>query len=54
MKKLKQSKDFIIYTDNRNFKYSLMNGLFNEVMSCAIQRSNEFQHMDETVSHMFD
>ena len=26
-----------------------MNGLFNEVMSCAINRSLEFQNLDEAV-----
>jgi hypothetical protein len=28
---------------------SLMNGLFNEVMSSAINRSSEFQNLDEAV-----
>jgi hypothetical protein len=43
MRRLKQSMYFKFHNN------SLMNGLFNEVMSCAINRSSEFQSMDETV-----
>lgn len=37
------------YYSNINL-YSLMNGLFNEVMSSAINRSSEFQNLDESVT----